>query len=58
MAGAAENRPVRWTAHALVSLEDRAISRAAADATISQPKRVESRGGGREVRMRRFQTPH
>jgi hypothetical protein len=58
MAGAAENRPVRWTAHALVSLEDRAISRAAADATISQPKRVESRGGGRRCACVGSKTPH
>ena len=46
--------PVRWTEHALASLIDRGIPRDAADAAIERPQRIESQGGTREVRMRRF----
>jgi len=45
---------VRWTAHALLNLNDREISLAVAEQTIADPAYTTSDPPGREIRMRRY----
>ena len=48
-------KPVRWSSHALQSLEDRGIDRLEADKTVDTPERIIPARTARQLLVRRYQ---